>query len=70
MKKVLTILLVIISIQTVFSQDRDPRDDQFNYAPGKLIVKLKDHVDAKVQYSAKGVGTTVQVNLPFFKYQR
>ena len=38
----------------VFSQQRDPRSDQFNFVPGELIVKLKDDVDAGVVYASVG----------------
>jgi subtilisin family serine protease len=36
----------------IFSQQRDPRSDQFNFVPGELIVKLKDDVDAGVVYAS------------------
>ena len=38
----------------IFSQQRDPRSDQFNFVPGELIVKLKDDVDAGVVYASVG----------------
>ncbi|MDA0888355.1 MAG: S8 family serine peptidase [Bacteroidetes bacterium] len=38
----------------VFSQQRDPRSDQFNFVPGELIVKLKDDVDAGIVYASVG----------------
>jgi subtilisin family serine protease len=31
-----------------------------NFAPGKIIVKLKDNVNAKVSYTSKGVGSTTE----------
>ena len=42
MKNLLFLLIPLF----VFSQQRDPRSDQFNFVPGELIVKLKDDVDA------------------------
>ena len=38
----------------IFSQQHDPRSDQFNFVPGELIVKLKDDVDAGVVYASVG----------------
>jgi len=29
-----------------------------NFTPGKIIVKLKDNVNAKISYTSKGVGAT------------
>ena len=45
---------------TLFSQVSDPLTDQYNFAPGELIVKLKDDVDAGVKYksSSKGIYRT------------
>ena len=44
----------------LFSQIRNPINDQFNYAPGELIVKLKDDVDAGIKYksTSKGISHT------------
>jgi subtilisin family serine protease len=56
MKK--TLLLFLLVSQFIWSQQRDPRQDIMNFAPGKIIVKLKDNVNAKVFYTSKGVGTT------------
>ncbi|MCF6212611.1 MAG: S8 family serine peptidase [Flavobacteriaceae bacterium] len=58
MKKLLSLLALALSIQFNYAQKHDPRTDQFNFVPGKIIVKLKDNVDTNVKYSAKGVGTT------------
>ncbi|MEX2409832.1 MAG: S8 family peptidase, partial [Candidatus Paceibacterota bacterium] len=56
MKKLL--LFFFISSQVLSAQNHDPRDDQFNYAPGQVIVKLKDHVDAEITYKKNGTGTS------------
>lgn len=48
MKKLLFLLVPLF----IFSQQRDPRSDQFNFVPGELIVKLKDDVDAGVVYAS------------------
>jgi subtilisin family serine protease len=48
MKRLLFLLIPLF----VFSQQRDPRSDQFNFVPGELIVKLKDDVDAGVVYAS------------------
>ena len=56
MKKLL--LLALLSVNLLIAQQRDPRADMFNFVPGQIIVKLKDHVDAKVTYNKQGVGTT------------
>lgn len=48
MKKLLFLIVPLF----VFSQQRDPRSDQFNFVPGELIVKLKDDVDAGVVYAS------------------
>ena len=50
MKNLLFLLIPLF----VFSQNRDPRSDQFNFVPGELIVKLKDDVDAGVVYASVG----------------
>ena len=50
MKRLLFLLIPLF----VFSQQRDPRSDQFNFVPGELIVKLKDDVDAGVVYASVG----------------
>jgi subtilisin family serine protease len=50
MKKLLFLLVPLF----IFSQQRDPRSDQFNFVPGELIVKLKDDVDAGVVYASVG----------------
>ena len=50
MKKLLFLLVPLF----IFSQQRDPRSDQFNFVPGELIVKLKDDVDAGVVYVSVG----------------
>ncbi|OAZ04919.1 thermophilic serine proteinase precursor [Flavobacterium succinicans] len=44
--------------QCIWSQKHDPRQDMMNFTPGKIIVKLKDNVNAKISYTSKGVGTT------------
>ena len=56
MKKLL--LLALLSVNLLIAQQRDPRADQFNFVPGQLIVKLKDHVDAKVTYNKQGKAST------------
>ena len=58
MKKLLPLVIIFLSIQFTYSQNKDPRAAQFDFVPGKLIVKLKDDVQAKVTYNSKGVGTT------------
>jgi subtilisin family serine protease len=50
MKKLLFLFIPLF----VFSQQRDPRSDQFNFVTGELIVKLKDDVDAGVVYASVG----------------
>ena len=54
------IILFLLIPFTLFSQVRDPRNDQFNYAPGELIVKLRDDVDAGIKYksTSKGISHT------------
>lgn len=47
-------LLFLLVPLFIFSQQRDPRSDQFNFVPGELIVKLKDDVDAGVVYASVG----------------
>ena len=44
----------------LFSQVSDPRTDQYNFAPGELIVKLKDDVDTGITYksTSKGISKT------------
>jgi len=44
--------------QCIWSQKHDPRQDMMNFTPGKIIVKLKDNVNAKISYTSKGVGAT------------
>jgi hypothetical protein len=56
MKK--TLLLLLLVTPFMWSQQKDPRQDMMNFAPGKIIVKLKDNVNAKVSYTSKGVGST------------
>jgi subtilisin family serine protease len=56
MKK--TLLLLLLVSQFIGAQQRDPRQDMMNFTPGKIIVKLKDNVNAKVSYTSKGVGST------------
>ena len=56
MKK--TLLLLLLTSQFIWAQQHDPRQDMMNFAPGKIIVKLKDNVDAKISYTSKGVGFT------------
>ena len=62
MKKTLLSLIFLCLVSTVFAQKRNPIDDRFNFVPGKIIVKLKDNVDTKTTYNAKGKGTS-QVNI-------
>jgi subtilisin family serine protease len=51
MKKQLLLLFVLfLSTCFTFSQNKDPRQDQFNFVSGELIVKLKDDLDAGVTY--------------------
>ena len=58
-KHVLFLLTFLCSISIVFAQQKKkPTDDLYNFVPGKIIVKLKDEVQTKVQYNAKGVGFT------------
>ena len=47
-------LLFLLVPLFIFSQQRDPRSDQFNFVAGELIVKLKDDVDAGVVYASVG----------------
>ncbi|WP_024980179.1 S8 family serine peptidase [Flavobacterium succinicans] len=56
MKK--TLLLMFLVSQCIWSQKHDPRQDMMNFTPGKIIVKLKDNVNAKISYTSKGVGAT------------
>jgi hypothetical protein len=56
MKK--TLFLFFLVSQCIWSQQHDPRQDMMNFNPGKIIVKLKDNVNAKISYTSKGVGTT------------
>lgn len=52
------VLLTLLSINLLVAQQRDPRTDRFDVVPGQLIVKLKDHVDAKISYNKSGIGST------------
>lgn len=52
------LLLLTLSIQLIYSQNQDPRVDQFNFVPGEIIVKLKDNVETSVTYNSRGVGST------------
>lgn len=56
MKKVLFLFFLVS--QFIWSQQHDPRQDIMNFTPGKIIVKLKDNVNAKVTYTSKGIGST------------
>jgi subtilisin family serine protease len=58
MKKTLLLLLLVSTF--IWAQQKDPRQDMMNFAPGKIIVKLKDNVNAKVSYTSKGVGSTTE----------
>ncbi len=55
-----TLLLLILASQFIWGQQHDPRQDMMNFAPGKIIVKLKDNVNAKISYTSKGVGATTE----------
>lgn len=44
--------------QFIWSQQQDSFTNSVNFAPGKIIVKLKDNVNAKVSYTSKGIGST------------
>ena len=52
------LFLLLLASPFIWAQQHDPRQDRMNFAPGKIIVKLKDNVNAKVSYTSKGVGTT------------
>ena len=52
------LLLLLLTIQITNSQQKDPRTAQFDFIQGKIIVKLKDNVDTKTKYNARGVGTS------------
>ncbi|UFH35598.1 S8 family serine peptidase [Flavobacterium acetivorans] len=56
MKK--TLLLLLLVSPFIWAQQRNPRQDMMNFVPGKIIVKLKDNVNAKVSYTSKGIGST------------
>lgn len=66
MKKItlLTLLLGVFFTVGAISQDknRKPIQDQYNFVPGEIIVKLKDELDTKTIYNALGKGTA-QVNI-------
>ena len=62
MKKTLLSIVFACLIVTVSAQKTKPFNDNFNYVPGKIIVKLKDNVDTKISYNAKGKGTS-EVNI-------
>ncbi|TXD56024.1 S8 family serine peptidase [Polaribacter sp. IC066] len=62
MKKTLLSILFACFITTVSAQDKKPFDDNFKYVPSKIIVKLKDNVDTKTTYNAKGKGIS-KVNI-------
>jgi subtilisin family serine protease len=58
MKKSLLLVLFALTIQLTYSQQKkDPRNAKFDFVPGKIIVKLKDDVNTKTSYNAKGQGT-------------
>ena len=58
MKKILLSLVFLGLMSTVLAQQNDPRSAKFDFVQGKIIVKLKDNVDTKTKYNAKGVGTS------------
>lgn len=63
MKKIIQIVvLFFISCMCIYAQKRNPRNDQYNFVPGKIIVKLKDNINTKTTYNAQGKGTS-QVNI-------
>jgi len=66
MKKITLLTLVLGVFFTVGTisqnKNRKPIQDQYNFVPGKIIVKLKDEVDTKTTYNALGKGTA-QVNV-------
>lgn len=53
MKK-LVLFALILTMQFIIGQSRNPRNDQQNYVQGQLIVKLKDEVNTKIKYGARG----------------
>ncbi|MFW2348201.1 MAG: S8 family peptidase, partial [Wenyingzhuangia sp.] len=52
--RILHILFILLVPSLFYAQGRKPQNDQFNFVPGEIIVKLKDNVDAKVYYSKSG----------------
>lgn len=54
MKKIY--FLFLLTYFTGFAQQKNPRQDFMNFASGKVIVKLKDNVDAKITYGKSGKG--------------
>ena len=58
MKKILLLLVFLGLMSTVLAQQNVPRSAKFDFVPGKIIVKLKDEIKAKVTYNKKGQGST------------
>ena len=58
MKKTLLFLVFLGLMSTGLAQQNDPISAKFDFVQGKIIVKLKDNVDTKTKYNAKGVGTS------------
>jgi len=56
------LLLLLVFTNIIYAQTSKVQQDLNNFRPGKIIVKLKDNVDTKTTYNAKGKGTS-EVNI-------
>jgi subtilisin family serine protease len=56
------LLLLLVFTNIIYAQTSKVQQDLNNFKPGKIIVKLKDNVDTKTTYNAKGRGTS-EVNI-------
>jgi len=55
--RILHILFILLVPSLFYAQGRKPQNDQFNFVPGKFIVKLKDNVKTKISFNSQGKGT-------------
>ena len=56
------LLLLLVFTNIIYAQTSKVQQDLNNFRPGKIIVKLKDNVDTKTSYNAKGKGTS-EINI-------
>ena len=57
--KRIPLITALLFYCAIFSQNNQrPQSDQFNFVPGKFIVKLKDNVKTKISFNSQGKGTS------------